>query len=270
MTARMMPGAARARSFDAWAEEYDRFRPGYPDELFATIAERLRMPRRPDVADLGAGTGRASIAMARRGWRVTAIEPGAPMLEALRTAAARAGVALETRMATAEATGLGDAAVDLATAAQAYHWFDKPRALAEMARIVRPGGGIALFWNVRDDETSPFLAEYTALLNRFVPGYEPGARAMRGRPVETGAEIAASGAFEEIAGPLHVRHAIDSDAEHFVGLSFTSSYVRAGLDPADQARFRDELETLIRARHGERPFAIPYQVDLWTARRKDR
>ena len=64
----------RARGFDAWAGDYDRFRPGYPDEVFSTIARRLALPRRPTVVDLGSGTGRASLAMAARGWRVTAVE----------------------------------------------------------------------------------------------------------------------------------------------------------------------------------------------------
>jgi len=76
----------RARGFDAWAGEYDRFRPGYPDELFDTIRERLGLSERPHVVDLGAGTGRASLAMAELGWRVTAIEPGHGMLDLLPSA----------------------------------------------------------------------------------------------------------------------------------------------------------------------------------------
>ena len=74
---------ARARGFDAWAVEYDRYRPGYPEELFLTIAERLSLPKPPLVVDLGAGTGRATLAMAELGWRVTAVEPGRRMLDLL-------------------------------------------------------------------------------------------------------------------------------------------------------------------------------------------
>lgn len=69
----MTAAVPRGRSFDAWADEYDRYRPTYPDALFALIARELRLPAEPRVADLGAGTGRASIAMAARGWRVTAV-----------------------------------------------------------------------------------------------------------------------------------------------------------------------------------------------------
>lgn len=266
----MTASLTRGRSFDAWANEYDRYRPGYPDALFETIARELSLPERPRVVDLGAGTGRASIAMARRGWSVTAVEPGAPMLDELRAAAARSGVAVATRLSTAEETGQPDAAFDLATAAQAYHWFDRPRALAEMARVVRPAGGIALFWNVRDDEHSPFLAAYTELLKRFVGDYEPGARAMRGRPSQTQAEIAKSGAFGDIRGPIHLHHAVRMDAPAFIGLSFTSSYVRAGMDGPAQEAFGAELAALLHAHHGDAPFDVPYQIDLWIARRIDR
>ena len=139
------PRTGQARSFDAWADDYDRYRPEYPDELFTMIAADLELPARPEVADLGAGTGRASLAMARRGWHVVAVEPGAPMLQALRRAAAAERLHVRVLEATAEHTGLPAASVDLATAAQAFHWFDRPLALTEMGRIVRGGGGIALF-----------------------------------------------------------------------------------------------------------------------------
>ena len=268
MTVRSGHRPEQARSFDAWAGDYDRYRPGYPDELFVTIARTLDLPPRPRVADLGAGTGRATLAMARRGWRVTAIEPGGPMLDALRRAAALEQLPVSVRQVTAEETGLPDASVDLVTAAQAFHWFDRPRAVAEMGRIVRRGGGAALFWNVRDDETSPFLAAYTDLLQRYVPGYEPGAREMRGRPVATRDELTSTGAFEA-PELVHLHHDMRMVAERFVGLAFTSSYVRVRMDAAEQEQFREELTELIDRHHGEAPFSVPYQIDLWIARRRD-
>ena len=103
----------RARSFDAWAGNYDRYRPGYPDVLFNEIWTRLALPEHPRVVDLGAGTGRASLAMAALGWRVTAVEPGKPMLDVLRAHAANQGLVLATVQATAEATGLDPASADL-------------------------------------------------------------------------------------------------------------------------------------------------------------
>src|SRR5438270_1044127 len=96
----------RARSFDAWAGDYARYRPGYPDVLFNEIWTRLALPEHPRVVDLGAGTGRASLAMAALGWRVTAVEPGKPMLDVLRAHGANQGLLLATVHAHADAPGL--------------------------------------------------------------------------------------------------------------------------------------------------------------------
>lgn len=254
----------QARSFDAWASEYDRYRPGYPDELFDGIAERLALPAGPDVADLGAGTGRASLAMARRGWRVTAVEPGRPMLDVLRARAADDGLIVATIRAEAEATGIDAASIDLATAAQAFHWFDRARALAEMARIVRPGGGIALFWNVRDADGSALLSEYDGLLGRVGVSRD---RQRAGRDESTADAIRAAGGFGEPAF-FQVRHVEPMAAGAFIGLAFTASYVQA-LEPAPREEFARELAALV-DRHSAGPaLEVPYIVDCWTARRND-
>jgi len=265
----MTPTTERGRSFDAWADEYDRYRPTYPEALFALIARELRLPPQPSVADLGAGTGRASIAMATLGWQVTAVEPGGPMLDVMRSRAFDQAVVVAAVQATAEATGLDTASFDLATAAQAFHWFDKPLALAEMARIVRPGGGVALFWNVRDEDRSPFVADYHRILERF-GGAEEGKYLQAGRASgrsTTREAFAAAAGF----GPaqLHeLRHELPATAEDFLGMAFTASYIRA-LEPAAQERFRAEVSDLL-ARHGHRngeSFTIPYRIDCWIAQR---
>ena len=268
----MTVDAARGRSFDAWADEYDRYRPSYPDELFATIQSRLELPERPHVADLGAGTGRASLAMAALGWRVTAIEPGKPMLEQLRGRASEDGLVVATVQASAEETGLDPASVDLATAGQAFHWFDKERAVAEMARIVRPGRGVALFWNVRDEDASPFVAAYHGLLEERFGSADTGRYLQAGRP---SGQDATRRAFEGLASftpleKIELRHQLTMSAEDFMGMAFTSSYVRA-LPDEEQGRFRGDLAALL-ARHGHaplQPFNVPYRVDLWITRRSN-
>ena len=267
---------ARARGFDAWAGDYDRFRPGYPNELFEVIAQRLPIPRQPHVVDLGAGTGRASLAMAELGWRVTAVEPGKPMLDVLRGGAANRGLLVSTVQTTAEETGLEPASADLVTAAQAFHWFDKDRALQEAARILKPSGGLALFWNVRDAERSPFLADYAKLLERVTRDdagrYEAGLAAATGLPDETRRAIEAHAAAFDEPQLTHLRHEVTMTGEDFIGMAFTASYVRVGTTPEEQDRFRLDLAALL-GRHGlndGRAFAVPYRLDLWTARRKDR
>ncbi len=265
--------AERGRSFDAWADEYDRYRPGYPDDLFVTIQARLGLPELPHVADLGAGTGRASLAMAALGWRVTAIEPGRPMLDQLRARASEDGLVLSTVQASAEETGLDPASVDLATAGQAFHWFDKGRAVDELARIVRPGGGVALFWNVRDEAASPFVAAYHAMLEERFGSADTRRYLQAGRQQ---GHAATRSAFEGLAsfGPLEkmeLRHEQTMSAEEFTGMAFTASYVRAQPEE-EQARFRADLAALLAQNgHADRePFNVPYRIDLWTARRNSR
>jgi ubiquinone/menaquinone biosynthesis C-methylase UbiE len=262
--------ADRARSFDAWAGEYDRYRPGYPEELFETIQARLALPERPRVVDLGAGTGRASLAMAALGWRVTAVEPGKTMLDQLRAHATNDGLIVSTVQATAEATGLDPASADLATAAQSFHWFDHDAALTEMARIVRTNGGMALFWNVRDAERSPFVADYHRLLAERFGEADTGPYLQAGR--ETGRErtrnaIERTGGFTDLE-LLSLEHAVQTTVSGFIGMAFTASYVRS-LSGDEQDRFRIELGGIL-GRHGhtdETPFEIPYRIDLWIARR---
>jgi SAM-dependent methyltransferase len=263
----------RARSFDAWADDYDRYRPTYPEALFREIRDRLSLPVHPHVVDLGAGTGRASLVMAGLGWRVTSVEPGKPMLDVLRAQAANQGLVLATVQATAESTGLQPASADLVTAAQAFHWFDHAAAVTEIARILRPDGGVALFWNVRDAERSAFVAEYHAVLQRYFGDADTGQYLQAGRVSgreRTQQAFAEAGGF----GPLHLselHHEILMTADDFMGMVFTASYVRS-LEPEQQDRLRMEVGAIL-GRHrldDGRPFAVPYRIDLWTARRNDR
>jgi SAM-dependent methyltransferase len=263
---------ARARSFDAWAGDYDRFRPGYPDALFETIAAQLTLPPTPLVVDLGAGTGRASMAMASRRWRVTAVEPGKPMLDVLRGRAANEGLLISTVQASAEETGLDPASTDLVTAAQAFHWFDQQHALSEMARILKPGGGLALFWNVRDAERSPFLADYAQVLQRYVSDADTG-RYESSMPEETTRRMLESHdtSFTDVRLTV-LQHEVQMTGDEFVGMVFTASYVRLNKTAEEQDRFRLDLAALL-GRHqlnDGRQFAVPYRLDLWTARRSDR
>jgi SAM-dependent methyltransferase len=154
-----MPDAERARSFDAVAAEYERHRPEYPAEALRWAADRLGLPPGARVLDLGAGTGKLTRGLLAAGLDVVAVEPGEPMRDQLR--AALPGV--EALAGSAEEIPLPDASVDAVAAGQAYHWFDPPRALPELHRVVRDGGGVALLWNWWDAR-DPLQAELNALL----------------------------------------------------------------------------------------------------------
>ena len=263
----VVPQAVRARAFDAWADEYERYRPGYPAALFDLIAERLMLPAHPAVVDLGAGTGKVARAMAALGWHVTAVEPGAAMLAVLRDCAAGEGLAIATVLATAEQTGLPAAGFEAAVAGEAYHWFDAPAALTEMGRIVRPGGGIAFFWNVVDETRSPLVASERRLVAEYGVS---GAEVRRPGPLpETRHAIEATEAF---AAPdfFQVPHVVAMTGADYVGLAFTKSHLRTA--PAElQDRYRTAFEEML-ARHGvgpSDPIDVPYVVDCWIARRRE-
>lgn len=133
----------RAASFAGVADVYERARPGYPDEAVRWLAGGEPQ----DVVDLGAGTGKLTRALVALGHRVTAVEPLPEMLDQLRAAVPEA-IGLS---GSAEAMPLPNGSADVVTVAQAYHWFDHGPALREIARVLRPGGSIALVWNARDD-----------------------------------------------------------------------------------------------------------------------
>jgi SAM-dependent methyltransferase len=143
---------ARAASFGAVADAYERARPGYPDDAVRWLAGDEPC----DVVDLGAGTGKLTRSLVALGHRVTAVEPLEEMLDRLRVAVPGA-VAL---LGNAESVPLPDGSADVVACAQAFHWFDHETALPEIARVLRPGGRIALVWNTRDDSQG-WVAELT-------------------------------------------------------------------------------------------------------------
>jgi SAM-dependent methyltransferase len=163
------PRPAEAR-FTGRVDDYERGRPGYPPALVDAVIELAGLEPGATLADLGAGTGLASAPFLARGFRVLGVEPNAAM-----RAAAERRFAGEPRFAAvegrAEATGLADASADLALAAQAFHWFEPGPTRRELRRILRPPRPVALVWNARRAEGTPFLEAYERLLETYGTDY---------------------------------------------------------------------------------------------------
>jgi SAM-dependent methyltransferase len=150
-------GADPALSFGGVADAYDRGRPSYPPEAAAWLTGATG--RR--VLELGAGTGRLTEQVAALGHDVVATDPLPAMLAHL----TRRLPAVPVAIATAEQIPLRARAVDVVVSGQAFHWFDLGRALPEIARVLRPGGEIALVWNLRD-ERIPWVRRLGGLVGR--------------------------------------------------------------------------------------------------------
>jgi SAM-dependent methyltransferase len=161
---------AATTGFARAADAYERGRPDYPAAAVAWLAERLGLRAGATVVDLAAGTGKLTRALLATGAEVVAVEPVAEMRAAL-PAGARA---LE---GTAEAMPLPAGLAGAVTVAQAFHWFDGDRALAEIHRVLRAGGGLGLVWNRRDldDPVQAALHELMAPYRRSTPAHAAGA-----------------------------------------------------------------------------------------------
>jgi SAM-dependent methyltransferase len=150
--------------------DYVRYRPGYPRGVLDLLRDECGLTPASAIADIGSGTGILTKLFLDNGNFVYGIEPNAAMREAGEEFLA-AYSKFRSVAATAEATTLPNAGVDLVTAAQAYHWFDPPAARAEFARILRPDGWVAVIWNERKTDSDPFAGQYEQLLRTFGTDY---------------------------------------------------------------------------------------------------
>jgi SAM-dependent methyltransferase len=245
--------------FAPLAADYARYRPGYPDALFETIWNELPTSR-PRVVDLAAGAGAATASLVAHGARAVAVEPALAMLH--RARASLGGRWVGGVAARAETLPFAGGSLALVTVAQAFHWFDARAALDEIARVLTPGGRLAVFWNVvlPDD----FGREVYHLVGRWNAGYgRPVTQRMRATP----ADLAAHEAFD-VDAPREFYHARPMDADRYVGYAFSWSYCGGALTLAQRAPFERELRGVVARHHGDRPWEERFVTVLHLALRR--
>lgn len=231
---------AAATGFERGAADYEKARPSYPDAVLDAL------PSSGTIVDLAAGTGKLTRLL--RG-DVIAIEPVAAMR-------AVASQFAPTVAGTAELIPLRSSSVDAVTVAQAFHWFDAPRALEEIARVLRPGGTLLMVWNERDVRV-PWVAEMSDVIHAHDPGaYE--------RDQDWHAIIGATGLY----GPLSVVE-VDNpqrgvDVETVVARATSTSYVSAA-GPAVVEQVARDVRAIVAG--FEEPFDYPYVTQIFTCRR---
>ncbi len=238
--------------FSNRADDYVRYRPSYPAQAIDAVLAGLGPPESLTAVDVGAGTGISSRLLAERGANVLAVEPNRAMREA-----AEAHPRVGFRDGTAEALGLPSASVDLVVCAQAFHWFRADAAVREMARVLVPGGRLALVWNHRS-ASDPLMAGYERAI------LDTGAAASVLAMVSDVEAVERSGAF----GPRRVarfEHRQRVDRDGLVGRALSASYVPK--EGPKLARLIDALDALFAryAEHGE--VALVYETEVVLAER---
>ena len=247
------------QAFGSEAEAYERHRPGWPGEAVAGALGCLGLGPESEVVDLAAGTGKLTRELIPLVRRVIAVEPSADMRRAL----AAAVPAAETLDGTAETIPLPDSSVDGLFAAEAFHWFATREAVAEIARVVRPRGGVALLWNIHQLGGDPWQAEAFATLGEIgapAPGQlgrhelERWGQAFEGAPFDS---------FEEFSVPHEQRTDVPGLVEHIL----TWSHLRV-LDDAKRDHLRRELLSVLEREHpSPGDVVISYRARLYCARR---
>jgi SAM-dependent methyltransferase len=247
-----------AASFDDVAAAYERGRPRYEPHVVTAIGAAAGGPR---ILDVGAGTGRLSGPLLQAGFDVVAVEP----LDGMRAILARHVGAERALAGRAEALPVDDGSVDGAVCSDAWHWFDGARAADELARVVRPGGGVVVcVTRIRwfdDDSAPPWVRDLNAVLEPLSRAtdhpYFGGSRrpdGLEGHP-----------AFDpiEMRNEPFVHHA---DREGMLAHYTSMSWV-ASLQPARRADVLTELDAIL-VRHGIDGVEIPYRAELWVTRRR--
>ncbi len=248
-----------ATGFDSAADAYERARPSYPPDAVAWLTEQLRLGPGRVLVDLAAGTGKLTRLLTSTGAATTAIEP----VEGMRRVLAAALPAVPVVAGTAEALPLADRAVDAVTVAQAFHWFDAEAAFVELARVIRPGGGVGLVWNARDRSVD-WVDQLWTIMDR-VERRAPWRDHDRWSDVALG-ERAGFGPLR--AATFWHTHRVTPDQirDRIASVSHV-----AALAEADRQLVLDEI-TAVLATHpataGRTELDIPYRVDAYASERR--
>lgn len=234
---------------------YDRSRPAYASSGLDFALLPLTGLAAPRVLDLGAGTGQLTRLLLDRGLDVAAVDPAPGMLTVLRHRAGRGPRAARVLAGTAEEIPLPTGSVDLVTVGQAFHWFDLERTLPELARVLAPGGTLALFYNSRDD-TVAWVRALSVLVGE--PGRTDHVSSTRElEPYELDPPF-------EFDGVLESPYEQELDSAGLVELMASRSYVLT-MPPAERADLLGRIAELTRTHPelvGRQHFSMPYVTSV--------
>lgn len=257
-------------TFDEAALLYDEARPGYPEALFDDVVSLSGIPPGGRVLEIGCGAGQATAPLARRGYRVLCVELGEKLAVVARRNLARYPL-VEVRTGDFERYPLREGAFDLAVSATAFHWLDPEVAYPKTARALRPGGAIALFWNVhvRSSASRDFFEAAQEIYEREAPEIV-GPEDRKGLPhpdeiPDRAGGIEGSGLFGDVVRRGY-RWDESYDAEGYIRLLNTYSGHR-NLNEASRERLLRGISELIENKHDGR-IVKGYLTTLYMAHRR--
>ncbi|GAA1690879.1 class I SAM-dependent methyltransferase [Kribbella yunnanensis] len=225
------------QTFTEDAELYDRVRPGYPEQLYDDLAEVLSSTK-PSVLEIGPGTGQATRPMVRRGWSITAVELGAEL-----AAVARRNLpAADIIVADFDTWELPEPTFDLVLSATAFHWLDPATRVRRCARVLRPGGVLAVVSTHHiAGGSEQFFVDVQRCYDRFTDDPEKGGLPAASAVLEDSSEFDASGLFGPVRFRRYAWEVVYSTAEY---VELLSSYSGHRALTADR---RDGLYDCVRA-----------------------
>jgi SAM-dependent methyltransferase len=244
--------------FSGRAESYAKHRPGYPPEVLDLLARECGFAADWRVADVGSGTGNLARLFLENGNAVYGVEPNADMRRAGERALARYGERFASVAGTAEETTLPDGSVELVSAGQAFHWFDRGRTREEFGRILVPGGCVVLVWNERRVSGTAFLEEYEQMILDLGTDYA----AVSHRNVSPGD---LRGFFGGPYGERTLENRQLLDLDGLRGRLASTSYVPGPDEPGWDALV-ERLEGLFRKHEDDGRVVLPYDCRVYYGR----
>lgn len=248
--------------FGRTAKDYGRHRAGFPDRFFDRLMADGVVAAGNRLVDLGTGTGTVARGFALRGCDVIGVDPSTALREEAERLDRAAGASVRYIEAIAEATGLDDRSADVVTAGQCWHWFDGPRAAAEMRRILVPAGRLV----IGRFDWLPLPGNVVEATERLILKHNPGWAFAGGNGFHPecalDAAIAGFGDLETFSFDLAVPYEHDG----WRGRIRASAGVAASLAPDAVAAFDAEHASLLAADFPDQPLAVPHRVWVLTAR----